>query len=84
MTKHVSQWYKMSELHRQYQKKLVSADEAVKIVKSGDQIHYGLFAGVIYDLDKALAKRLPELRDITICTTMWSHPTPPEVLQKDP
>ena len=84
MNKMLVNWYTIAELKEQYKKKLVSADEALKVVKSGDQIHYGLFAGVIFDLDKALAKRLPELHDLNICATMWCHPNPPEVVQADP
>ena len=67
-----------------YEAKLVSADEAVKVVKSGDQIHLGLFCGVAVDLERALAKRAEELTDVTVCTTMWSYKEPPEILKADP
>ena len=56
----------------------------MKIVKSGDYLHYGLFTGVVVDLDRALAKRVNELEDVTICSTMWSYAEPPEVLKADP
>ena len=62
----------------------MTADEAVKIVKSGDYLHYGLFTGVVVDLDRALAKRVNELEDVTICSTMWSYAEPPEILKADP
>ena len=32
------------------------ADQAVKVVKSGDWIDYGEFCGQVRDLDQALAK----------------------------
>ena len=43
---------------KEYSKKLVSADEAVKVVKSGDWIDYGWCVTTTYDLDQALAKRV--------------------------
>ena len=52
---------KLDTIHEEYKRKLVSADEAVKVIKSGDRIHYGLFNGLVYGLDKALAKRAEEL-----------------------
>ena len=47
-----------------YQDKLTTADEAVKVVKSGDWVDYGWVTATPIELDKALAKRLPELTDI--------------------
>lgn len=84
MSSNVQIWNPAAKVQEEYQRKLVSADEAVKIVKSGDQIHYGLFTGVVVDLDRALAKRVNELEDVNICVTMWSYAEPPEVLKADP
>lgn len=66
----------------EYKKKLVSADQAVKVVKSGDWVDYGSFLGQVRDLDKALAKRKDELKDVKI----WScvTPYPQEVNVVDP
>lgn len=50
----------------EYQKKLVSADEAVKAVQSGDWIDYGWCNGTPDALDKALAKRTDELTDVKV------------------
>ncbi|MDY3619099.1 butyryl-CoA:acetate CoA-transferase [Agathobaculum sp.] len=47
-----------------YQKKLTSADEAVRAVKSGDWVDYGWCTGTPVALDAALAGRLPELHDV--------------------
>lgn len=80
----VNQWLPAEKVQEEYKRKLVTADEAVKVVKSGDYLHYGLFTGVVVDLDTALAKRTNELEDVTICTTMWSYAQPPAVLQADP
>jgi butyryl-CoA:acetate CoA-transferase len=66
----------------EYKSKLVTADEAVKVVKSGDWVDYGSFCGQVRALDKALAKRKDELRDVKI----WSlvNPYPTEVNVVDP
>ena len=50
----------------EYKKKLVSADEAVKVIKSGDWVDYGWCTGTPYTLDKALAKRTDELNDVNL------------------
>ena len=41
---------------KEYQQKLVSADEAVKCVKSGDWVDYSLCCGIPIALDEALAE----------------------------
>lgn len=50
----------------EYQQKLVSADEAVKAVHSGDWIDYGWCNGTPDALDQALAKRTDELKDVNV------------------
>ena len=50
----------------EYKQKLVSADEAVKVIKSGDWVDYGWCNGTPDVLDKALAKRTDELKDIKL------------------
>lgn len=76
--------YRASEIMQAYKDKLTTPDEAVKCVKSGDRVHYGLFNGLVWDLDKALAKRAGELKDVKVCTTIWAYPEPPEILKADP
>ena len=49
-----------------YQEKLTTAQEAVKVVKSGDWLDWGWCTGTPDALDKALAARMPELHDIKI------------------
>lgn len=48
-----------------YQRKLVTAAEAVKLVKSGDWVDYGFCTGHPVDLDRALAGRMAAERDLT-------------------
>lgn len=50
----------------EYKQKLVTADEAVKVVKSGDWVDYGRCNGTPDALDKALAKRTDELTDVKL------------------
>ncbi|MGE4277117.1 MAG: butyryl-CoA:acetate CoA-transferase [Lawsonibacter sp.] len=56
-----------------YQQKLTTADQAVKVVKSGDWVDYGWCTNHPVALDKALAARKDELRDVKIRggVTMW-------------
>ncbi len=49
-----------------YNEKKVTAEEAVKCVKSGDWIDYGWCNGTVDALDKALAKRTDELTDVKV------------------
>ncbi len=50
----------------EYRQKLVTADEAVKVIKSGDWVDYGWCTNTVDALDKALAKRTDELKDINL------------------
>ena len=58
--------------------KLRSADEAVKIVKSGDAVYFGMFASNPEGLAKALYARHPELSDVSIyhyvAPFVWATP----------
>lgn len=73
----------MNTCWNEYKSKLVSADEAIKIIKSGDRVGYGECAYPTLELDKALAKRKDELKDIYLmcgnvfhyCETVKADPT---------
>ena len=52
----------------EYKKKLVSAEEAVKVVKSGDRVVHPLVNGS-HTLGAALAARKDELRNVTFHAT---------------
>lgn len=54
------------DYQKEYQDKLVTADEAVKCIKSGDWVDYGWCAGTPEALDVALAKRTDELTDVKV------------------
>ena len=51
---------------KEYASKLTTAQEAVKVVKTGDWIDYGWCTGHPIELDKALAARMDELEDLKI------------------
>lgn len=72
----------MATLQEQYQAKLKTADEAVKVVKDGDWVHYGEFVTVTPALDKALARRKDELHDVHIESLTLRLAT--EVFKVDP
>ena len=54
------------DFSEEYRQKLTSADEAVKVIKSGDWVDYGWCTGTPDALDKALAKRTDELKDVKL------------------
>lgn len=59
----------------EYQRKLVSAEEAVSVVKSGDIVDYGFFCGKPVACDQALAKRT-ELKDVQVYCAVTVPPVP--------
>lgn len=66
----------------QYRSKLKSADEAVKVVKSGDNVYYSHFAMFPKVLDAALAKRVGVIKDISVVNV--SGMVPAQVALCDP
>ena len=55
-----------ADYQEMYRQKLTTADEAVKVIKSGDWVDYGFCAIHPRVLDEALARRAPELEDVKI------------------
>lgn len=53
-------------LIKEYESKLITADKAAKLVKSGDWIEYGSTITSAHDFDEALSKRKDELWDVKI------------------
>jgi butyryl-CoA:acetate CoA-transferase len=70
-------------LNDEYKRKLITAGDAVKIVKSGDTIWYGTFNGQPIDCDKALAARKEELTNVII-QSAGALPPAPQVGLVDP
>ena len=52
------------DIREEYKEKLRTAEEAVQVVRSGDWIDYGWNACAPVALDRALAARYQELRDV--------------------
>lgn len=66
----------------QYKEKLISPEDAAKMVKPGDWVDYGSFTAQPVAIDKALAARKDELQDIKVrgmCTLFV-----PEIIKADP
>jgi len=61
----------------EYKKKLVTADDAVKVVKSGDWVEHAFGVAGANELDAALARRVDELWDVKIRCDIgaWPHYT---------
>ena len=66
----------------EYKAKLKTAEEAVSVVKDGDQVAYGEFAMASMFLDEAFAARVPQLHDITLRSTTCLFP--PKAVLADP
>lgn len=65
-----------------YEAKFKSAEEAVAVVKDGDQVVYGEFAMASMTLDAAFAKRIPSLHNIILRSTTCLFP--PKAVLTDP
>lgn len=68
--------YKVSNLAAEYKKKLITADQAAEMVQNGDRLHFGLGCGSIVDIDKAIARRASELRDVEVISTVTIREKP--------
>ncbi len=64
---------KQMDYTQDYKKKLVTAEQAASIVKDGDWIDYGWTATTTVAFDKALAKRMPDLKDINLRGGILMH-----------
>ena len=66
-----------------YQAKFVTPEQAVKAVQSGDWVDYGFGAGFPELLDKALAARMGEVKDVKVRGGLVIRPRI-EVVEADP
>jgi len=66
----------------EYRSKLTTAEDAVKVVKSGNHVFYGEFVLFPQLLDSALADRIHELENVEIRSTCYTKS--PKVVEKDP
>jgi len=66
----------------EYKSKLITVDDAAKMVKSDQLVHYGEFAMTSPYFDEALAKRTEELTNVTVrtCSCLF----PPQIILADP
>ncbi len=54
------------DINQEYARKLISAQEAAQLVKSGDWLDYSLSCGQPVEIDKALALRASDLKDVKV------------------
>ena len=69
------------DFKKMYEEKLITAEQAAGMVKDGDWIDYGWCVLTAVDFDKALAKRVDELKDVKIRAGVV--PFVPEVTKAD-
>jgi butyryl-CoA:acetate CoA-transferase len=72
----------ISSFRRQYEEKIISAEKAAEMVKSGDKIFYSEFAMFPKLLDEALAERISELHDLELYSVFYTQV--PKVIEADP
>ena len=72
----MSQWTDM------YRQKLMTPEEAVKVVQSGDWVDYGMGTTQPILLDQALAARRDELQDVKV--RMCLSVAPRQIIEQDP
>ncbi|MGE5453854.1 MAG: hypothetical protein ACM3O9_01510, partial [Methylocystaceae bacterium] len=72
----------MIDLTKEYQQKLITAQQAANLVKSGELVQYGEFVLFPVQADAALAARAEELQGVQIRGTCY--PVIPEVVKADP
>ena len=62
------------DIHALYQEKLCTPEEAVRLVKSGDWVDYSQGTSFPAALDRALAARRGELRDVKVRGAIRTRP----------
>lgn len=67
---------------KEYNQKLTTPDEAVKVIKDGDWVDYSVSLAIPELLDEALAKRKGELKDVKIRGYMALRPL--KAIEADP
>ena len=70
------------DVYQEYKGKCCTADQAVQVVKDGDWVDYGMSCAYPTALDKALARRQGDLKDIKVRNAISCHPV--AILEADP
>ena len=63
-------YYKLADIDKMYQKKLVSRQYAADMVQPGDRIYFGFGLGAPHAMDEALAERADTLENVEIVSTI--------------
>ena len=70
------------DVYQEYKSKCCTADQAVQVVKDGDWVDYGMSCAYPTALDKALARRHSDLKDIKVRNAISCHAV--AILEADP
>lgn len=70
------------DFYKEYQQKLTTPEEAVKVVKSGDWVDYVAYMGFPALLDAALAARKDELENVNVRGLLFDQPI--QIAEQDP
>ncbi len=70
-----------NRFYQEYQAKLKTPEEAVRLVKDGDWVDYSTGVGAPYLLDYALAKRKGELKDVKVRGNLMLRPL--QIVEQD-
>ena len=72
----------MNDYNKEYNAKLTTPEEAVKVIKSGDWVDYGCLHAYPALLDRALADRKEELEDVKVRSLLMHGPL--HIVEEDP
>ena len=70
------------DIYQEYEGKCCTPDQAVQVVKDGDWVDYGMSCAYPTALDKALARRHGDLKDIKVRNAISCHAV--AILEADP
>ena len=70
------------DIYQEYEGKCCTPDQAVQVVKDGDWVDYGMSCAYPMALDKALARRHGDLKDIKVRNAISCHTV--AILEADP
>lgn len=65
-----------SKAQKEYDLRLTSAEEAIKIIKNGDRIYTGTSSSVAYGIDETLAAHKDDFEDLTIMCAFLTKESP--------
>lgn len=65
-----------SKAQKEYDLRLTSAEEAIRLIKNGDRIYTGTSSSVAYGIDETLAAHKDDFEDLTIMCAFLTKESP--------